>query len=341
MDFREFRTPADSQRFFEFGVGLARKTDDHIGCECGAIKTIPHRVDRLEKSIDRISPPHPFQHAVGTTLQGRMELRAEVFTVGGRVDEVVVDLNGLDARKPHSPRAGNSVETFKEVPEPEGSVAGTTASRINTEMTDVDPGQDNLTMARIDQPSHFGFDIHRRSAQQPRSDLGDDAIRTPQDAAVLDLDVGPLPPIEMTDASRKVDDAQSSQHVREFPFVSHNLEDARQPRHGFWVPGRVAAHHDRAGPGVVARQLPNQLPTLGIARRGNRTRVDHADVGHFPVTRFTVATRGQCFPDNLGLVLVDLATQCDQSTGRLSDRGRHGRQYSGRRIDERPILTQR
>jgi hypothetical protein len=25
----------------------------------------------------------------------------------------------------------------------------------------------------------------------------------------------------------------------------------------------------------------------------------------------------------------------------LSDRGRHGRQYSGRRIDERPILTQR
>src|SRR4029079_4835883 len=80
--------------------------------------------------------------------------------------------------------------------------------------------------------------------------------------------------------------------------------------------------------GVLARKLPNQLPAFGVPFAGDRAGIDDAEIGNFPVAGVAVADPLQRFPDQFGLVLVDLATQ-----GHRAERCHADRQLSGSMLD--------
>ena len=100
---------------------------------------------------------------------------------------------------------------------------------------------------------------------QPRPDAGDDAVGALQNAAVLHLHVGTLAAVELGDTGGHVDDAEPAEDVGQFTLVAHDLEHAGQLGDRLGIAGRVAAHHDGAGAGVVLREPPDDLPGLGVA----------------------------------------------------------------------------
>src|SRR5262245_32104627 len=119
-----------------------------------------------------------------------MKMRTQVLAIGGRRDEVVIDLGRFDARQPQTPIARNAIELLKQVPQPKRSIPRTAARRVNAVMPHVDTRQHNLAITEIQQAPHFGFDVLWRAAFQPRPNVWDDAVRTAEDAAVLNLDEG-------------------------------------------------------------------------------------------------------------------------------------------------------
>ena len=87
----------DIDRLLKLLFTLARKTNNDVGRKCGAIESLAHLLHLLQKTIDVIPSSHPPQNRIGTTLQRRMKLRAEVFAIRCSRDEVVVDLGCFDA----------------------------------------------------------------------------------------------------------------------------------------------------------------------------------------------------------------------------------------------------
>jgi hypothetical protein len=97
VNLHKSRPTTGFQSLFELDIGLAGKAHDHIGREGGIVQTGSHLIDRLQKPVSRVTSPHPGEDRVGSALQSRMELRAQMFAVGGRGDEVFIDFRRLDA----------------------------------------------------------------------------------------------------------------------------------------------------------------------------------------------------------------------------------------------------
>ena len=88
------------------------------------------------------------------------------------------------------------------------------------------------------------------------------AVRTVENAAILNLNVGSATAIEVADPVRNIDDSQPLEDVRKFTLVADDLEHAGQIPQHFRIAGGVTPHHDGAGPGVLPCELPNQLTPL-------------------------------------------------------------------------------
>ena len=253
------RATAGIQRLLEFLIGLPRKSDDDVRREGGAIESFAQAVNLVEKPFDCISPAHAMKHCIRPALQCRMELRTKVLAIGGGSDEVVVNLGCLDAGKPHAPRAGNSIKPAEQMRKSKRRHSRATACRIDAVVADMDSCQDDLAIAISNQTPEFVFNIVGRSAAEAGADLGNDAVRTFQDAAVLHFDIGPLATLEPTDASWHVDDAVASEDIGQFPLVGHDLEHRRQRTDGERIASRVTAHDERTRPRIVLCQLADHL----------------------------------------------------------------------------------
>ena len=201
VDSGESDFTADRNSVFELRLGFAWKPDDHIGGEGGSIESISESLDGVEELAGVVASSHSAEYAVGPTLQGGVKLRAEVFAVGGGLDEFVVDLTSLDTRKSHSPLTGDPVEVLKEVMESKGGSSGASTGGVDAEVSDVDPGEHDFSESGVQQSSHLVLDVLRRPAGESGSDGWDDAVGAFQDAAVLDFDVGSLSAVEVSDTA--------------------------------------------------------------------------------------------------------------------------------------------
>ena len=160
-----------------------------------------------------------------------------------------------------------------------GGTIGTSPGGVDTVVTDVDPGEYDFSESRVQQPLHFFLDVFRRTTLQTGSDLGNDAIGTPQDTAVLDLDVGSLTTVKVADPLGQFHDAEAVQNVGKFPLVTNYFEHPGQFRHGLRVSSRVTTHHDRPRAGVPTGQLTDQLAAFRVTGRCDGAGVDDTDVG--------------------------------------------------------------
>ncbi len=121
-----------------------------------------------------------------------MELRAEVFAVRRGAEEVLIDFVRLNARQPHPPIAGDPVKLSQEgASGRNGGSAGLAPRRLDAVVADVDPADDDFLVAPVDQAAGLRPRSVPGAALQPRANLGDDAVRAAEQAAVLDLEIGP------------------------------------------------------------------------------------------------------------------------------------------------------
>ena len=118
-----------------------------------------------------------------------------------------------------------------------------------------------------------------------------------------------MPSVEPGDPVRDIHDSESAQQIWKLPFVSDDLRHARQCRDRFRFPGRVTAHDNDSGVGIVTVHAANNLPAFGVAFIGDRACVDHAKVSRLRVLCIGVADPKQPFANELRFVLVDFATE--------------------------------
>src|SRR5207237_463289 len=97
--------------------------------------------------------------------------------------------------------------------------------------------------------------------------------------------------------------------------VSNDFGDAGQFADGGGVARGVAAHDYDGGIGVRLVETPDSLAALGVALGGDGAGVDDAQVRRPAGLRLDVAVEFQHFLDVLRLVLVDLATEGEQTAG--------------------------
>ena len=161
--------------------------------------------------------------------------------------------------------------------------------------------------------------------------MGNNAIAAPQQAAVLDFHISPVARAKARNPAGDVDQAEAAEQVGEFPLVSDYFCHVRQLGNFFRGTCRITPHHHDPAIRVFTRQATDHLPALGVALVGDGTGVDHAEFCRVPVSGLLVTELHQSLAHELGLVLVDLATQgdgfeqCGHTTGLRFrfDRGRH------------------
>ena len=119
MNLHEPGLPAGFHRLFELFVCFAGESNNHICCERRVVQPITNHLNFLKEPVHVVPTPHPPQHRVRTALQSRMELRAQVFAIGSRLDEVFIHFGRFNAGEPHPPVARNFVQLFEQVPQPE------------------------------------------------------------------------------------------------------------------------------------------------------------------------------------------------------------------------------
>ena len=99
---------------------------------------------------------------------------------------------------------------------------------IDAEVPHVNPADHDLAIIMINQRTDFFFDLDRPATAQSRAHRRDDAVRTLQYAAVLNLHEGSLVSFEFTDPIGHVNDAKAAKHVGQFSLIGDDFDHVRQ-----------------------------------------------------------------------------------------------------------------
>lgn len=339
VDFHESGGGTGVEGFLKMPLGFTGEADDDVSRKGGVIETLPELIDFFEESPDPVAASHAEEDFVGAALQGGVKVGAKPFGVGHHVDEVGTDFGGFDAGEPELPVSGNPIEFPNEVSESERRFSGLAAGRIDSEVPEVNATKNNFAVAVVDEPSNFLFDLVRFAASKTGADLGDDAVGTLENAAVLDFHERTTMAIEATDSAGGVIDAESGEKIGEFAFVGDDLDDIRQHGDHFGVAGGIAAHDDGLCIGVSACEATNLLTSLGVGFGGDGAGIDDAEFRRFVLRGFVKAVPEQRLLDKLGFVLIDFAAEGDEPARFLSGNCRRHGTARGNLRDTIPYST--
>jgi hypothetical protein len=304
------------QSLLEFRVCFPWEAHDHIGAEGGIVSQhIPDLIQTFQKTLDSITPSHASQHAVASALQRRMKLRTQMLTITSSLDEIIVDFDRFNTGKTHSPVAGDTIQTTQQVPQSLRLFSRSQVIRIDTKVSHMNTADHDLTVSMLNQRADFFFDVDGTSTSQTRSNRRNNAVRTLQNAAILNFHERSLMSFEFTDPVGHINNAEATQHIREFAFVGHNFNHIGQLGNRSWIPRGITAHHDRFCARILPRQLPDHLTGFRVTSIRHCACIDDAQIRRLTFHRFTIATLQQRFTDKLSFVLVDFAAQSYQAAG--------------------------
>ena len=199
------------------------------------------------------------------------------------VGVVLHDLNqfarnfgGFDAGQPHAKRSVELTYFTDQRRQPHPVSFRFALIKINAVMAKVNPRQDYLSVAVVDQPPYFIDDLVLRAAEHVGPHGGNDAVAAFEQTAVLDFDVGPVSAIEPRDAVGNITDPKSPQQIRQLSLIGDHFTDAGKRGDRFRFACRITSHHNDTRVRILAVHLADDLTTFGVAFAGDRAGVDHA-----------------------------------------------------------------
>ena len=77
-------------------LGLGRKARDDVGAERDIRPQPPHLRAELDRVAPRMPPFHPFQNQIVAGLQRQMQMRHQALVSGDHVEQIAIDLDGID-----------------------------------------------------------------------------------------------------------------------------------------------------------------------------------------------------------------------------------------------------
>ena len=99
-----------------------------------------------------------------------------MLAITSRFDEILVDFDGFDTGKTHSPIPRNAIQTTQQVPQSLRFFARSQVIGIDAKVPHMNTADHNLTVSMFNQRADFVFDIDGTSTSQARSNSGNDAV---------------------------------------------------------------------------------------------------------------------------------------------------------------------
>ena len=171
VDLRESDMPDDLARFEKFLLGLSRETHDDVGRECRLVEDLFGGFAPFNVLFDRSRPIHPAVDRWGAALHGKVKVRADPFPVGrhdlkeivsrfvcfqtGEAQTKIVSSRPIRIhfRQPfHQLRQIRFPRTFPVFLKPP---ALHSASGIQTIVSEMDPGEDDLAVSAAQERVDF------------------------------------------------------------------------------------------------------------------------------------------------------------------------------------------
>src|SRR6266849_8109741 len=102
---------------FEVTLGLAGKSDDQVGPDCGVWPRSEDSLDAIAKIVALVSSPHPRQDLVLARLQRQMHMRTELVALRNHIDNAVAQLLGIERTDSHAFYRASLRDHFEQVGE--------------------------------------------------------------------------------------------------------------------------------------------------------------------------------------------------------------------------------
>ena len=102
------------QRLVEFGLGLAWKSDDHIGRKLHLRDGRADSRDEIQVLFARVTAPHARQRAGRTRLHRQVHVLADCGQIAHRGDQTVGRVPRMRARKANAAHAGHVVDRLEQ-----------------------------------------------------------------------------------------------------------------------------------------------------------------------------------------------------------------------------------
>src|SRR5262249_15356866 len=146
----------------KIGVRFAGEPNDDIRGESRLVQRHPQASAALQEPGDAVTAVHPLQDSVRSALQAEVKMRANAPRLGQRVDQFALDFGRLQAAQAYAKISRQLVQPPDQVPEPAPMGFRLAATEVDTVMTQVYAGQDDLLAARFDQVANFICDFVKR-----------------------------------------------------------------------------------------------------------------------------------------------------------------------------------
>jgi len=265
----------------EVCIGFPGEADNDIGCERRVIERVANTSASFEKTRAAVAPLHALENAIGAALQAEMQMRTNAWPLGQDAYEIATCLCRFQAAQSDAKIAGETVESFKQVPETGPFRLWSAAAEIDAVMAEMNACENDLVVSRGDKAFNFCCDFFDRPTANRRPNRWDDAVTAIQQAAVLDFDEGSLMIVEARDARRYGHDTERLQFLDQAIFIGDDRSNAGQTADGVRISRGVAAHDDNRRTGILGVQTTNQLPALRVAFARDSAGVDKAKIGRF------------------------------------------------------------
>ncbi len=310
VELRELHRLHEGDGLGELLLALARKADDDVRGDGDSGHRSAGGLDQARKLPAARAAGHAVQGRVAAALQGQVEV-GEKTPVGEELEEARLQVPGLERGEPQPRNLGFGQEARHQAVE---TAAIPDVVAVGTE---VDPAQNHLAIAEIEQGPHLVHEIVGGNAAADATGDGRHAEGAAVVAAVLNLEEGarPGPAARKEEASpvevgrRLAQQLGGRRHLQEPVLVGvadHQVDAGTQGRLGREL--GVTAGDDNRGPGVRAPQLTDQLARLLRRDRGHRAGVENAELGGFTGTDDPVAGCGQRPGHGLDLADVEPAS---------------------------------
>ena len=166
------------------GIGFAGEARDDVRADGGVREMLVDEFDAAGIVFGAIPAMHGGEDAVGSGLQGHVEVGSDAAVGGEKFDEVLRYVEGFDGADAKAFDGGFAEDAAEEI---EKFDARREIAAISAE---IDAAEDNFAEAGIGKALEFGEDGLRGQAAGLAADKGDDAEGTAGVAAVLDFQRG-------------------------------------------------------------------------------------------------------------------------------------------------------
>ena len=309
----EARPFDERQGLRPFLVGLARKADDDVGAHHQLGHPAPALGEQRQEFPAAAAARHAPQHAVGTRLHGQVQMRHQARVVEQR-PEMRRQVPGLERTQAQARDAGALQHLRDQFVQRAAGIAAVAAQ--------VHPGQHRLVDPVRMQGVDLVDDLGDRAAALLAARQGHHAIGAAVAAAVLHLDEGALASAREQRGFARL--GRGLRHQRQLQFapgylhqavllvVAHDQVHAQLGRGLFRGQRGITAAHDQARLRILAVRPADQVARLAHRLLGDRTGVDHHQVGLGDIPRELDALRAEVACPGLEFGFVEATAQCLQ-----------------------------